>query len=92
MKISSKKREKISEQILAYLYSISPKPVFTFNIAQEIARDEEFVKKILLELKGKKLVVEIKKNPKGILYLRRSRWKLSDVVYQAYKKNQYSIY
>ena len=54
MKISDKKREKISEQILAFLYSINPKPIFTLHIAQEIARDEEFIKKILQELKNKK--------------------------------------
>ncbi len=88
MKISEKKREKISEQILALIYSVSPKPIFTSHIAQEIARDEEFVKKLLLELKNKKLVIEVKKNPKGILYLRRSRWKISDAVYQAYQKYQ----
>jgi predicted transcriptional regulator with HTH domain len=88
MKISYKKREKIYEQILAYLYSISPKPVFTFNIAQEIARDEEFVKDLLLELRKKNLVVEIKKNPEGIIYLKRSRWKLSDAAYQIYKEGQ----
>ena len=88
MKISLKKREKISEQILAYLYSISPKLVFTFNIAQEIARDEEFVKSLLIELKKKGLIVEIKKNPKGINYLKRSRWKLSDNVYKIYKEGQ----
>ena len=90
MKISEKKREKISEQILAFLYSISPRSVFTFNIAQEIARDEEFVKKMLLTLKSKGLVLEIKKNPKGITYMRRSRWKLSDAAYTAYKQNQHT--
>ena len=88
MKISEKKREKISEQILALLYSVSPKLLFTAHIAQEIARDEEFVKKLLLELKKKNLVVEITKNPKGISYLKRSRWKISDVAYQAYKRHQ----
>ena len=88
MKISEKKREKISEQILAVLYSISPKLLFTSYIAQEIARDEEFVKELLLELKKKNLVVEITKNPKGVPYLKRSRWKISDVAYQAYKKHQ----
>jgi len=88
MRISEKKREKISEQILAFLYSISPRAVFTFNVAQEIARDEEFIKKILLNLKSKNLVAEIKKNPKGVPYMRRSRWKLSDVAYQAYKQKQ----
>ena len=89
MKISEKKREKISEQILLLLYSVSPKSLFTSNIAQEIARDEEFTKKLLLELKNKNLTIEIKKNPKGISYLKRSRWKISDAVYQAYKSHQY---
>lgn len=88
MKISNKKKEKISEQILATLYSITPKSFFTSQIAQEIARDEEFTKKILLTLKTKKLIVEIKKNPKGVIYLRRSRWKLSDEAYKIYKDHQ----
>ena len=88
MKISKKKKEKVSEQILALLFSINPKSLFTLHIAQEIARDEEFIKKLLLDLKKKKLVVEIKKNPKGVPYLRRSRWKLKDEVYKIYKNNQ----
>ena len=88
MKISEKKCEKISEQILHHLFSVSPKSLFTSHIAQELARDEEFIKKLLLKLKEKKLVSEIKKNPQGIPYLRRSRWKLSDTVYQAYKQAQ----
>lgn len=88
MKISQQKREKIYEQILTLLYSVSPKPLFTLNIAQEIARDEEFVKALLLDLKKKELVVEIKKNPQGLFYLKRSRWKLSDNAYQAYKNYQ----
>lgn len=86
MRISKEKREKISEQMLSYLYSINPKAVFTAHIAKEMARDEEFMKDLLMELKDKKLVTEIKKNPKGIQYVRRSRWKLSDKAYQAYKQ------
>jgi len=88
MKISDKKKEKIYEQILAFLYSITPKTVFTSNIAVEIARDEEFVKVLLLELKKKDLVVEIKKNPSGLDYQKRTRWKLTDKAYQTYKKYQ----
>ena len=88
MKISEKKKEKISEQILALLFSISPKPIFSAHIAREIARDEEFTKKLLLELKEKKLLTEIKKNPKGVEYLRRSRWKLSDSASQACRRTQ----
>jgi DNA-binding IscR family transcriptional regulator len=86
MKISREKRKRISEHILTFLYSNTPKPFFTSFIAREIARDEEFVKKLLFELKNKKLVVEIKKNPKGKPYKKRSRWKLSDAAYSAYKK------
>ncbi|MFH1503376.1 MAG: hypothetical protein ABIE36_01845 [Candidatus Diapherotrites archaeon] len=88
MHISKEKQEKISEQILAYLYSVNPKPLFTFYIAREIARDEEFVKKLLFDLKKKNLVIEIKKNTKGREYLRRRRWKLTEEVYTFYKNKQ----
>lgn len=85
MKISNNKKDKISEQILAFLYSISPRSDFTSHIAQEVVRDEEFVKTLLLDLKKKGLVLEVKKNSKGKKYLKRSRWKLSDAVYSAYR-------
>lgn len=88
MKISCKKRDKISEQILALLYSLNPKPLFTSHIAKEIARDEEFVKNLLTELKNKKLIVEIKKNPHGIIYTKRARWILSDEAYKTYRSHQ----
>ena len=88
MKISEKKKEKIFEQILACLYQSNLKSLFTSQLAQEIARDEEFVKKLLLELKEKKLIIEIKKSPKGSQYLKRSRWNLSDITYQTYKNHQ----
>ena len=90
MKISEKKKEKISEQIINLLYSINPKSLFTLHLAQELARDEEFIKKLLLDLKKKGLVTEIKKNPQGISYKRRSRWKLSDTAYKLYKSKQFS--
>lgn len=90
MKISDTKKEKILEQILALLYSFFPRPYFTSQIAYEIARDEEFVKKLLIELKKKKFVVEITKNSKGIIYKRRSRWALSNNIYQKYKQLSYN--
>ena len=88
MKISEAKKEKISEQILAVLYSSFPKLLFTSKIAAEIARDEEFIKRLLNNLKKKNLIVEIKKNHKGVDYIRRSRWKLGDEAYKAYKEYQ----
>ena len=91
MKISQEKKEKISEQILAFLYSVNPKPLFTAHIAKEIARDEEFTKHLLQELQKKNLVVKINKNPQGTEYLKRGRWKLSDRTYIVYKNQQTNL-
>jgi len=88
MRISEEKREKISEQILLHLFSVFPRAIFTSYIANELARDEEFTKTLLLNLKEKRLIIEIKKNKEGISYIRRSRWKLSDEVYSTYKEHQ----
>ena len=85
MKISQEKKEKISEQILSLLFSIAPRSLFTSHIAREIARDEEFTKLLLKDLLTKGLVFKINKNPKGISYLKRLRWRLSDAAYRAYK-------
>ena len=88
MKLSEKKKDKISEQILAFLYSINPKPSFTSHIAEEVARDDELVKTLLQNLKKKGLVLEIKKNPDGEDYTKRVRWSLSDQAYKIYKERQ----
>ena len=54
--ISKVKKEKISEQILFCLFSIFPKQIFTSDIAKELARDEEFIKKVLSDLEKKGLI------------------------------------
>lgn len=84
MKISKEKKDKIKEQILSFLLHIYPNSKFTAEISREIARDEEFTKELLKELKNKNLVVDIKKNPEGIIYSRRRRWRLSKKVYNTY--------
>jgi len=86
--ISKRKTEKIQEQILHYLFTISPSSKFTSEISEEIARDEEFTKALLLALKQKSLVVEINKNPEGTPYTKRQRWRLSNQAYDAYKSSQ----
>lgn len=88
MKISTKKKQKILEHVLFYLYSKNPEPLFTSYIAQELARDEEYTKKLLLELKERNLVLEIKKNKEGKVYLRRSRWRLSNEAFKRYDSSQ----
>ena len=88
MKISQQKKDKIAEQILATLYNNFPKQLFTAEIAREIARDEEFTKVLLKQLWNKNLVTPIKKNPKGIPFTRRIKWRLSNKAYGAYKLHQ----
>ena len=88
MRISDQKKEKIVEQILHFLYQSFPKNPFTAEIAREIARDEEFVKKLLLELKEKNIDVAIRKNKDGIAFSRKIKWKLSSRVYDLYHSKQ----
>ena len=90
-KISQQKKDKISEQILHYLFSVSPEAIFTSAIGDETARDEEFIKSLLLNLKEKGLVIEVNKNQKGIEYIKRQRWRLSNQAYEAYKKHQSNL-
>jgi len=87
-KISPKKKEKIQEQILHHLFSISPESRFTNKIAEEIARDEEFTKFLLEDLKSKSLITEINKNSSGKEYTKRQRWTLSSKAFDVYSKHQ----
>ena len=87
-KLSQVKKDKISEQILHFLFTISPESKFTVDVADSIVRDEEFTKALLLELQKKNLVVEINKNNQGMQYLKRQRWRLSNQAFDAYKKHQ----
>ena len=86
--ISQIKKDKISEQILHYLFIESPQAKFTAEIASEIARDEEFTKSLLQNLRDKNLIAEINKNSSGLKYTRRKRWLLSNHAFEAYTNNQ----
>jgi hypothetical protein len=86
--ISKEKKEKIQEQVLFFLYSIFPKQVFTSDIAREIARDEEFMKTLMLELEKNNLVVKVTKNSEGVNYERRLRWRISNGAYEVYSQHQ----
>ena len=87
VKISKEKQDRIMTNIVSHLYQNSPQALFTSEISKIEIRDEEFIKRLLLDLKEKNLVVEIKKSPEGLEYTRRSRWRLSEKAYLAYKKH-----
>lgn len=86
--ISHKTKDRIREQILAHLYTKTPEPQFTASIAQNLARDEEFIKALLLDLEKRKLVIKVTKNAQGSDFIRRQRWRLSNAAFEAYKKMQ----
>lgn len=88
MKISKEKKDRIAEQILLFLFHSFPREPFTAEIAKEIVRDEEFIKKILFELKEKNLIVSIRKNKKGEPFSRRLKWRLTNQVYEIYRSKQ----
>jgi DNA-binding IscR family transcriptional regulator len=88
MRLSQDKKNRITEQLLLFLYRSFPNQPFTAEIAREIARDEEFVKKILFELNDKGIVVSIRKNKNGEPFSRRLRWRLSSKIYEIYKSKQ----
>ena len=84
-RISTRKEEKIKEAIIHLLFEQSPKALFTCRIAQELARDEEYTKKLLTDLERKNFIIAIRKNSKGQDYTRRIRWRLDSKVYNTYK-------
>ncbi|MEI6058299.1 MAG: hypothetical protein WCP89_00855 [archaeon] len=86
--ISKEKKEKIQEQILHHLFSLFPKQIFTSDIAREMARDEEFMKVLLIDLEKKDLIVRVSKNSDGKVYSRRIRWRLSNKAQEIYSKHQ----
>jgi hypothetical protein len=88
MRLSKNKKDKIAEQIILFLYNSFPKQPFTAEIAREIARDEEFVKKILFDLKEKNIINSLRKNKKGEPFSRRIRWSLTNKVYEIYHSKQ----
>lgn len=87
-RISQPKIDRIQEQILHHLFISAPLSLFTSQIAAEIARDEEFTKSLLLNLKEKSLVAEVNKNPAGKEYSKRQRWRLSNSAFEVYNKHQ----
>ena len=85
-KLSKDKIKKIKEQILTELYQQGLKPLFTAEIASLLVRDEEFIKRLLSQLKKDKLVKEIDKSSRGYSYSKWRRWQLTDSAYEAIGK------
>ena len=86
MRISKTKIDRIKEEILSTLFRNSPKAMFTSEIAEHLARDEEFIKRLLEELEKNSLIAGVRKNNKGIDYIIRIKWGLTNNAFQAYQR------
>ena len=84
--ISQKKIEKIKEDIIATLFESGIIGLFTKQISDEIARNDEFILRLLKELETQKIVKQIKKTNKGTEFIRRKQWTMTNNAYNAYKK------
>jgi len=62
---------------LAILYEKNLKPFYTFQIAEEVARDDEFTLKLLKVMEKNGLVKQANKGS-------RRKWIMSDNAYKAY--------
>jgi len=85
VKLSKKTIKFLKDDIVSILYDQPLKPLFTNEIATELRRDNEFTKKLLLELKKEGLVEPLKKNNQGQPYIARTKWRIPQKVLKAYK-------
>lgn len=81
--ISYQKKEKLKEEILRIIYESYPKFYYTYQIADHLIRDDEFVLNLLKELKEKALVVCLEESSGGNV---KRKWGLKKEVYEKYKE------
>lgn len=85
-KISEKKIQKIKEDVLSILYEAGLRGLFTKQIADEVARNDEFVLRLLKDMEKQKLTKQISKTKKGSSFIRRKMWVLTNKAYDAYSQ------
>lgn len=83
-KVSKKREEKIKEEILSLLYE-NITGLSTYKIGEELLRDDEFILRMMQELKEKGLVKPLAKSPRGRDYKTKKVWALSKEAFEAYK-------
>ncbi len=80
VKLAKRTVDLLKDDVVNILYENALKPLFTNEIAMLLRRDNEFTKRLLLDLKGMGLVEEVKLNKRKKQYIRRIRWKIEKEV------------
>ena len=86
VRLSSRTINLLKDDIISIIYENQLKPLLSIEIANELRRDKEFTKGLLLELKKQGILKEIKKNNKGKDYIKRSRWAIKKEVISKYNE------
>jgi len=76
-RVSQRTFNKVAEATLAFLNERFPEPLSGREVAAELARDNEFVGRVLIFLREKGLVQQVYKSPTGKDYLRWTKWALT---------------
>ncbi len=82
-RISEANFKRIAESALGVLYDHFPLPLSTTQLAQQLARDNEFVLKIMLFLEQKGLAANVMKGLTGDLS-RTVKWKMTKQAKDSY--------
>ncbi len=85
--LSKQALQEIRGQILGLLYQHYPLPFFTNAIAKHVERDEELVKRLLLELQDKHLV-EILYQSEATASRKRRQWRMAKAAKATYDHRQ----
>ena len=81
--ISNEKRERIKEELLRIIYENYPNFLYTYQIADLLIRDDEFVLNLLKQLKDKNLIFCLEESSGGNV---KRKWQLKREVYEQYKE------
>jgi hypothetical protein len=80
-RISEENKEKIKSSVLRILFDESPKSISARFIAQEEARDKQFILKLLKELEKDKVVENVTAE-----FSRKSFWIMTNEAYKKYRE------
>tara|TARA_Y100000034_G_scaffold123849_1_gene171208 strand:+ start:307 stop:558 length:252 start_codon:yes stop_codon:yes gene_type:complete len=81
VRLSDKTIELLKEDILSILNENPMKSRFTKEISLELRRDKEFTLRLLLEMKDKNWVEEVRGRGSGSV---RKKWRISDKLFEAW--------
>ncbi len=82
-KISDNKIEKIKEEVLRVLYENYPEFKYTYQISDNLLRNDEFILRLLIDLKKLNLVMNIEESKGNKI---KKKWSLTNIAYDKYKE------